>query len=294
MSGLIRLGAVLALLGLAAPLEAQTTERFVQIVRLAQDGLVDSARAEMKRVLEEFPPSDPLFAEALYTSAIVAESDTERRFALRRVIIEYSRSQWADDALLLLAQLEYADANPDGTVAQITKLIDDYPLSPLRAVGAFWGARAAGDVAKGELACKWVVIGLGAVKDDVELRTQLDFQRLRCEGLLALARDSAAEPADRGTPPPSPAPPPPPPPPAAAPGNSAPGIYVQVGALDTPAAAEDAAVPLREAGFRVVIVVEGPYHKVRVGPYPRRAQANEALARIRRLVQTRPFIVTVR
>ncbi|MGE0552728.1 MAG: SPOR domain-containing protein [Gemmatimonadales bacterium] len=294
MSRSIRLTGALALLALAAPLEAQTTERFVQIVRLAQDGLVDSARAEMQRVLGEFPPSDPIFPEALYTSAIVAESDTERRFALRRVIIEYSRSQWADDALLLLAQLEYADANPDGTVAQITKLIDDYPLSPLRAVGAFWGARAAGDLGNGALACQWAVVGLGAVKDDVELRTQLDFQRLRCEGLLAQAADSAAQPADRNTPSPAPPPSPPPPPPATPPGRPAPGIYVQVGALDTPAAAEEAAAPLREAGLPVVIVREGPYHKVRVGPYAKRTQANEALARIRRLVRTQPFIVTLR
>ncbi|MEZ4585835.1 MAG: SPOR domain-containing protein [Gemmatimonadales bacterium] len=292
MSRSIRLAGALALLALATPLEAQTTERFVQIVRLAQDGLVDSARAEMQRVLASSRPRTRSSRGALH---VHRRRERHRAPPLRRVIIEYSRSQWADDALLLLAQLEYADANPDGTVAQITKLIDDYPLSPLRGVGAFWGARAAGDLGKGELACKWAVVGLGAVKDDVELRTQLDFQRLRCEGLLAQAADSATRPADRGTPSPAPPPPPPPPPPPATPpGKPAPGIYVQVGALDTPAAAEEAAAPLREAGLPVVIVREGPYHKVRVGPYANRTQANEALARIRGLVRTQPFIVTVR
>jgi len=264
------------------PLEAQTTERFARIVRLAQDGLVDSARAEMKRVLTEFPPSDPLFPEALYTSAIVAESDTERRFVLRRVAIEYSRSAWADDALLLLAQLEYADANPDATIAQIGKLIDDYPLSPLRAQAAFWGARAANDRANGEQACKWVAVGLAAVKEDVELRTQLDFQRLRCEGLLAQAQDTS-----------KPGPEPrqaPPTPPASETGKPKPGYYVQVGALDTQQAADEAAAPLRDAKLSVVIVKEGSFYKVRVGPYPSRAAAGGAVTKIRSMVKTKPFI----
>ena len=41
---------------------SQTTQRFVNIVRLAQDGLVDSARAEMRRVLAEIQSGE--FARA--------------------------------------------------------------------------------------------------------------------------------------------------------------------------------------------------------------------------------------
>jgi hypothetical protein len=270
---------------------SQTTQRFVNIVRLAQDGLVDSARAEMRRVLMEFPASDSLYPEALYTSAIVAPSDGERRTALRRVIVEYSRSSWADDAVLLMAQLEYAEGNPASTVQQITRLIDDYPLSPLRMVGAFWGARAANDLRDGALACRWADIGLAVPTSDVELKAQLSFQKQRCQGLIAQQADAAGPggrdsakarpPANAPVPAPVPAPP-------------SRGVFVQVAALDSEAAADPVADRARRMNYPVVVVKEGPWYKVRVGPFGNRTDANAALRRVRETLGGQPFIVTVR
>jgi hypothetical protein len=276
---------------------SQTTQRFVSIVRLAQDGLVDSARAEMRRVLAEFPASDSLYPEALYTSAIVAASHGERRTALRRVIVEHSQSSWADDATLLMAQLEYADGNPAATVQQITRLIDDYPLSPLRMVGAFWGARAANDLRDGARGCRWADIGLAVPTSDVEIKAQLGFQKQRCQGLIAQQAEPArpggrdTTPARQPTPAPVPARVPATPPAPARPDR---GVFVQVAALDSEAAAEPVADRARRMNYPVVVVKEGQWYKVRVGPFGNRTDANAALRRVRETLGGQPFIVTVR
>jgi cell division septation protein DedD len=266
---------------------AQSDPRLVAIVRLAQDGQNDSARAEMQRFMAGVQPSDSLYPEALYTAALVAATDQERRLNLRKVTVEHSRSSWADDAILLLAQLDYASGDPGGTVTQITKLLEDYPLSPLRATGAFWGARAAGDLGQGRLACRWAEIGLSAAGTDVELATQLRYQAERCAAIATMAPDSAPATADSAAAPPTP--PPPPPPPA-----RRTGYFVQVAALPAAPPADEIAASLRRMNYEVVIVQEGGYHKVRAGPFPNRRDASAALARIRSSMGGQPFIVSVR
>lgn len=285
------LGLLVTLGGSAAV--AQTHPRLAAIVRLAQDGLADSARAELSRFLTGLAATDSLYPEALYTSGLLAASDEERRLALRKVIVEHSRSEWADDAILLLGQLEYANGNPGGTVTQISRLLDDYPLSPLRTTAAFWGARAASDLGQAELACHWADDGLAAAIAEIELRNQLEYQKQRCQALVALRADSAA----RATRPRTEAAPPPPPasrqPPSAAPAPGT-GIFVQVAAVDSPEAAERPATALRGLGYAVVTVREGGFHKVRAGPFATRAEAQTALTRIRSRLGGQPFIVTVR
>jgi SPOR domain len=302
----ITTGAALALMGLAAggqPAAAQTDSRLAAVVRLAQDGLADSARAELQRVLGGLTPTDSLYPQALYTQALVAVTDGERRLALRKVIVEYSTSAWADDAILLLGQLEYANGNPGGTVTQITKLLNDYPLSPLRATAAFWGARAASDVGNGSLACKWVDIGLGAPTDDVELKNRLDYQKQRCEGLVTIAADSAKNapapsptPAPPPAPAPAPAPSPAPTPPPNRPGptKATPGYYVQIMAAPSREAAQEQENKLKRLNYASVIVEEGGYFKVRAGPFTNRSDAQSALNRIARELGSKPFVVSVK
>lgn len=271
------------LLSLATSAAAQSHPRLVAIVRLAQDGRADSARSELTQFLTTLTPGDTLLPEALYTAALVAATDEERRLTLRRVMIEHSRSSWADDAILLLGQLEYASANPGGTVTQITRLLEDYPLSPLRATAAFWGARAAADLRQGELACRWAAEGLEAAGRDVELVNQLRFQQQRCEALVAAGPDTSRARPDTARAAPPPAPP-----------ARQTGFFVQVAALPTREAADAAAAPLRRMNYATVIVPEGGLHKVRAGPFPNRADAAAALARIRSATGGSPFIVAVR
>jgi len=272
---------------------AQTDPRLTAVVRLAQDGRADSARAVIRRLLEATAPEDSTYAEMLYTSGLVAGTDHERRIALRRVIVEYSRSAWADDAILLLAQIEYGNGNPDATVSQVQRLISDYPTSPLLAVAAFWGARAASDARNGEVACQLADAGLAAGTEDVELKNQLDYQKQRCGAITAHRADSVrsaqTRAADSTKPPapPAPAPPPPPPPPAAGRG----AFRVQIIAAPNQGKADQAVASLNRIGYAAVIRREGGFLKVRAGPFQTRAEAQAALTKIRARLGGRPFIV---
>lgn len=266
---------------------AQTNPQLIAAVQLAQDGHADSARAAVRALLDRTDPVDNLYAEALYTSGIVAATEFDRRIALRRVIVEYSTSEWADDALLLLAQVEYASGNPGASVSQVSRLLADYPSSR----SARWqrsGARAAGDLRNGVEACRLADIGLTARPDDIELRNQLEFQKQRCGSIQAQGVDPAA-PVETTTVSPTAPAPAPARPPTAAPARG--GFRVQVIAAPNQAAANQQVTRLKGLGYESTVVHEGGFFKVRAGPFATRALANQALARIRSQLGGQPFIV---
>lgn len=271
--------ALLAGLLLPAPATAQDDPRLQDAVRLAREGLGDSARAVTRSLLDATPVSSPLFPEILYTHGLVAGSLNDRRLALQRVTVEFSLSPWADDALLLLGQLDYAIDDPAGALRYFDRLLTDYPESPLRAATALWGARAAWEQRNTTEACRFASLGIAAGSDDVELRNQLAFQQQRCEAT------SPAPPA--ATPPPAP---PPPPPPA----QTGPVYRIQAAALQTQRDADQFAARLKALGFESVVVQEGRFYKVQAGPFRTRDEARAALPRIRERFGTGPFIVVVR
>jgi len=278
--------ALLALLvGLAAPLTAQQDARLVEAVRLAREGLPDSARVLAGRLLAATPSTDPLYPELLYTIAIVASSEADRRLYLRRVSIEHSNSAWADNALLQLAQLDYAAGNPDATMRHVDQLLSDYPGSEVIAEAAFWGGRAAFDRTDPRRACAWVATGIASAGADVELRNRLEFLNLRCQ-----------EPPPGAVPPPAPSPAPPPapapaPPPAPRPA-AGPAWHVQVAALSDQAALDRIVAALREMGYEPTVVPgPGSLQKVRAGRWSTRALASAEVARIRARFGGQPFVV---
>lgn len=294
-----RVSLLLAMLGVAAAgrLEAQNDPRLMAAVRLAQDGLSDSARAVAGRILQSLQPTDSLYPEALYTLGLLAATERERRLQLRRVVVDYAQSAWADDALLQLAQLDYAAGNPAATVRQVEQLLRDYPDAPVIPMAALWGARAAGDRREAATACRMVDAGLALVGADVELRNQLEFQRSRCQSLAAQATDSArAAVADslakaqadslaraRGSRRPAARPP--------APGRSQPGFYVQISAVLTQAAADDELGRAKRAGYTAVVVKEGGYLKIRAGAFRTRPEAEAALTQLKTRLGGHPFLV---
>lgn len=268
-------------LAAASPARAQSEPRLVAAVRLAQDGLADSARAVVRRLIADAKPSDPGYAELLYTAGVVAGTEYDRRIALRRVVVEYAASEWADDALLLLAQVEYASGNPGGAMTQAARLLLDYPESPLAMVASLWGARAASDLRNGTEACRMADLGLRAAGNDIESRNQLEYQKQRCLAIVAQAADSAAR--AQPTAPDSAAPAPTPPP--------ARGPRVQVVAAPTKAKAEQTVAGLKRIGIAATIVREAGFYKVRTGPYASRAEAQAAIAKIRARLGAKPFLV---
>jgi cell division septation protein DedD len=285
-------------------LAAQNDPRLVGAVRLAQDGLSDSARAVAGRILVATLPADSLYPEVLYTMGVLAATEQDRRLYLRRVVVDFGQSPWADDALLSLGQLDYAGGNPAATVRQMDQLLRDYPGSPLAAIAAFWGARAAGDRRDATTACRMADQGLGTVGGDIELKNQLEFQKQRCQSLAAIIAESVrvavadsaaharadsiarAKPA-RGKPfPPARNR-------AAVPPSSRHGFFVQVSAVKTQDAANADIARIKRAGFSAVVAKESGYLKVRAGAFKTRALAQAAAADLKARLGGRPFVVEV-
>jgi cell division septation protein DedD len=68
---------------------------------------------------------------------------------------------------------------------------------------------------------------------------------------------------------------------------------VQVAAVATPAAADDAADAAEKLGYPAVIVRERGLYKVRAGTFPTREAAQAAAGRIKSSMGGNPFVVAI-
>lgn len=254
------------------PCAAQTEPRLVAIVRLAQEGMGDSARAEARRLLAATTTSSPLYPEALFTSGVVAATTAEMERHFQRLVVEHNGSPWADDALLRLAQLSFARGDHAAVARHTERLSSDYPASEVLSQATVWAAQSAfrsRDVPGG---CRWLALGLSRVDTlNVELVNSLQFLNGRCAGgpvgqtagdtVRPQGQDSAGRPADRPT---------------------GPLWSVQVASSSTQALAEDAVARLAREGFPGAYVVrDGAAFKVRVGRLAARPDVDALLARVR-------------
>jgi hypothetical protein len=252
--------------------------------RMAQQGQVDSARAALARLLAATPPADTLYPEILYAQGGLAANTTEMQRAYQRLALEFPNSPWADDALLRLAQIEFAVNDPQGALRQVERLRGDYPASPLLGIAALWGARAHFALDNVAAGCVLLADGLARAGDDVELRNQLEYHRGRCGADGATERRSdgaavqAAEPRDSA------------PPVAPSPRRPA-GWTVQLAALGSRVTADELVAAVQRAGYEAAIVREGGLHKVRAGPWAERADAARALETLRARFGGQPFLV---
>jgi len=289
----------------ATPITAQqlllpTSPRFQAIVRLAQDGYGDSARTLIAAVLARTQRTDSSYPEALYTAGTVARTGDSMRSAFARIVVEYSRSGWADKAQLRLAELSYGNGDMDDVVSRVSRLLTDFPLSPVIPTATLWGARAAFAQQKLQLGCDWLDRGLAKVGDDLELRNQIAFAKQRCNigtgvELAPVNPDSlrqgpppgqADTAARRGGAPPQH----PPPPPA---GRAAGPWRVQVAAISDKAVIRRLTQKIEGAGFKAY-TVPGPkgLTKIQAGPFASRAAAAAQVARLKTLLGGKPFVTT--
>ena len=307
------LGALLAAAGAATSLNAQSDPRLVAIVRESQEGAGDSARAALDRLVASTPAGDPLLPEMLFVGAVIAPTAQEMQRNLQRITVEHALSAWADDALLKLAQLEYASGNLTGSARSLERVRSDYPSSPLIALTSFWAARTYFDMRQQQQACEWVRHGLGRAQAGSDVRGQLVFFAQRCPAIRAAdLAPPAPAPGEKPAPPrdtielaardsatardttPAVVPPQPAPPtvaadsvvPAVSAGSAVPPaarrmVRIQVVAAGTQAMADDAVRRLRALNVESRIVPEGGLLKVRAGAFATRAQAQAALPRIR-------------
>jgi predicted negative regulator of RcsB-dependent stress response len=270
----------------------QSDPRLASAVHLAQEGLGDSARSVVQRVIAATPPTDSLYAQALYARAMVAGEPEAMRRDLQRIAVEYPYSSWADDALLRLAQLDFAAGDLDGTTRDLERIRLDYPDTPLLAQASLWAARAYFDRNNPRAACGWLDQGMARVGDDIELKNQLEFYRQRCPGALAAANaadsatraDSAkarvaADSVGRADS-------------VAKAAKSKAKFRIQIAAVNSQAKADSVARKVTRAGFEPIVVKDRGLLKIRVGAYATKAEASAGLAQVRAKLGGKPFVVT--
>jgi tetratricopeptide (TPR) repeat protein len=231
----------------------------------------------VNKLLQATPPTDSAYPQMVYTMGLVSRSVEDMRRNYSRVAVEFANSSWADDAIYRLGLLDYAAGNVAGAVNQMNRIRSDYPDSPLIPTAAEWAARALFDQKKPRDACDWLSTALGRAGDDIELRNRLEFLNGRC---------TPAQLAD--TAPPTAKPDTTPKPVANAPRT---GFAVQIGAVNTQAAADKLAADLKGAGFGSYIVKDKTLFKVRTGPFTDRARAQTAAAQVRGKLGGAPFVV---
>jgi hypothetical protein len=173
---------MLAVLAAGPPdrLSAQQTDSLRRAALNVAQTRPDSGRAILRRLLNTLPPDDSLYPGVLLTAARLAADAPTVATYLQRVAIEYSRSVWADSALLLLTQLNFAQGDPAATAQATERLRRDYPDSPLKPRAAFWGARAYFDLKDDSHGCALVQEALTGAGNDIEFRNQVLFYASRC------------------------------------------------------------------------------------------------------------------
>ena len=258
-------------------LSAQTDSRLIEALRLAQSGQVDSGRAIVRRLLVTISPSDSVFPQALLAAAKIAPDAQTVSSNLNRIIVEYGAGPWADDALLLLTQLYFAQHDPTQTVQAAERLNRDYPDSPLRPRTNFWAARAYFELKNETRGCELIHNALDGAGDDVEFKNQVNFYAARC------SRPSATTITTTGTSTPA----------ATDTGAKAPHAFaVQVLAVKSAAQVDDMLTRLKVMGFEARVVRDSTgFFKVRVGRYPTREEAQRVQARLKQKVGGQPFVV---
>lgn len=253
-------------------LSAQSDVRLVNALRLAQNGQVDSARAVIRRVLTTLTPGDSVYPQALLAGAKVAPDATTVANNLNRIVLEYGSSPWADDALLLLTQLYFAQRDAAQTIQAAERLRRDYPDSPLRYRADFPAARAYFELKNEVRGCELIQESLAGANaaGEVEFTNQVSFYASRCTSATT-----------------------PPPARVDSTARTAPKTYaVQVLAVKSTVQVDDMLTRLKVMGFdaRVVRDTSG-FFKVRVGHFASREEAQQVQQRLRTRVGGQPFIV---
>jgi tetratricopeptide (TPR) repeat protein len=241
-------------------------------VRLATEGQTDSARALVRAQLGRLTAADAAYPEALFAAGVVAGDMDSAQTYFRRVSIEFSGSPWADEALLRLAQLAFAQHDYAGAQRTAERLLSDYPFSDILAEAGYWAGRAHLELGDLGRACPHLRAAEAGAGANVELANRLRFYLQRCGGVAA-ADTAAAPPAPR---------------PDQAQG---PRFSVQIAALQSASAADEVMRDLSARGYEVRAVRDGGFLKIRVGSFARRTQADALLAELRRVVGGQPFVV---
>jgi hypothetical protein len=236
-----------------------------RIERLAVAQNRAEARVLADSLIRALPAGDTRHADALYWRGFTSSNAADAERDYLRVSVEYPLSPRAADALLALAQLEYARGDRAAARRRFDRLLRDYPSGEHVARASYWSGRLAMDEGDREAACASLASASKAVAaGDIELRNQIDYLTGQCAVPVAPLDTTRS---GSGAPPPS---------------TTAEREYsLQVAAFSARRDATAMASRLRARGFDVRVVGSRAPYRVRIGRYPSRAAATAALGRVR-------------
>jgi len=236
-----------------------------RIERLVVAGDRSSARYLTDSLLATLPHESPRIADALYWRAATAPSAVDAERDYLRITVERPYSRRAPDALLALAQLEFARGNRSAARRRFDRLLRDYPSGKHVARASLWSGRLAIEERDMVAGCATLDAGLPHIAaEDVELRNQFEYFVSQCERLPAAPADTlvVAPPAD------------------SAPAKDA-AFSVQVAAYTAQRDATSLAAHLKQRGFDARVVGDKAPYRVRVGRYATREEASAALTKMK-------------
>ena len=259
--------------GIATQLNAQQDSLLQNAIRLATEGQADSAQSLARAWIARLNPSDSAYPEALYAAGVVA-GETERALNfLRRISIEYARSEWADDALLRMSQLAFAGGQLRAAIRSAERILLDYPFSEILADAALWSGRSHLELGELDEGCPLLQRARDTAVDNFEVENQAGYLLQRCPsgGASTDSPSRGNQPSDRR-------------------GGTA--FSVQVAAVQSAAAADEMMQRLHSQGYEPHVIRDSDgLLKVRVGRFPRRADAEALLAELRVKIGGSPFVV---
>ncbi len=250
---------------------AQQDPLLREAVRLATEGQGDSARVLVSTRIGELSPADSLYPEALYVAGVVAENSDSALAYFRRVSIEFSRSEWADDALLRRSELAFAAGELSAAARYSETILLDYPFSDALAMAAYWAGRSNLELGQADTGCGQLRRAEESAGEDVELANRARYFLQRCAA-MEVGSDSAREQV-----------------------RARPIYSVQVAAVQSAAAANELMQRLHGEGYDSHVVRdEDGLLKVRVGRFAQRTQAQQLVAELRAKLGGQPFVVEER
>lgn len=270
----MRVRLVLAAL-LAAPASQAAAQEvdsaLARVERLVVAGDRATARGVVDSLVAVLPVDDRRLGDVLYWRGASASNAADAERDYLRVTVEHPFVSRAPDALMALAQLEFARGDRAAARRRYDRLLRDYPSGRHIPRASLLAGRLAieeGDAASG---CATLAVARAHVPPtDVELGNQFDYYLGQCSRL----------------PPAQPVTPPAAPPsggagtaPATAPSQQ---YSVQVAAYSARRDATALAARLKARGFDVRVVGTRAPFRVRIGHYDTRGDAVSALGRIER------------
>jgi hypothetical protein len=246
----------------------------VRIERLAISQDRASARALADSLLTALPSDDRRYPDALYWRGFSSSSAADAERDYLRVSVEYPLSPRAPEALLALAQLEYARGDRVTARRRFDRLLREYPSGQHVARASYWSGRLAMDEGDDQAACGALRNArLAVTPNDVELTIQIDYLLGQCAIPVIPPDTGTRAPPSSGMQP------------------AGRTFSIQVAAFSARGEANTLVTQLGNRGFDARVVGTRSPYRVRIGRYTTRAAAVSDLPRIRAAGFPAAFVV---